>query len=227
MSVYQVGSKLYKLDSKGKVREWSIYINVLADVPYYSVKHGEKDGALQETKVYVPKGKNTGKKNETTPPQQCMMEVNALIEKQKERKGYTIEIPTVVPYRPMLAHSYDDYKHKVEWPAAVSPKLDGCLAGDSLVKTKEYGYVTIKHIVENKLECSVLSYNTKSNKNEYKKVLNYFENRELNEEVIWYEIETIDGKTLKLTGNHKVFLPELNCWRRVDQLDGTENLMEI
>lgn len=223
----KVHNTLYKKDSKGKIREWSIYTGEENGIPFYSVKHGEKDGALQETKVHVPNGKNVGKKNETTARQQCALEANSLYERQIERKGYTLEIPTEVPYRPMLAHVYNDFKHKLEWPAAVSPKLDGCLAGDSLVKTKEYGYVTIKYIVENKLECSVLSYNTKSHKNEYKKVLNYFENREIDETIVWYEIETSDGKTLKLTGNHKVFLPELNCWRRVDQLDGTENLMEI
>ena len=126
----------------------------------------------------------------------------------------------------MLAHNYKDYQHKINWPAICSVKIDGCLSGDSMIKTKEFGTKTIKYIVENKLECKILSYNTKKRKNEYKKVLNYFKDMSLDEEIQWFEIETEDGIILKLTGNHKVFLPELNCWRRVDELVGDENLME-
>lgn len=116
---------LYKKDSKGKIREWSIYVGEENESPFYSVKYGEKDGALQETKVFVEKGKNIGRSNETTPRQQCALEANSLYEKQIERKGYSLEIPTNVPYRPMLAHDFSEHKDKIEWPAAVSPKLDG------------------------------------------------------------------------------------------------------
>lgn len=221
----KIGSTLYKMDSKGKIREWSIYVH--EDDPSYSVHHGQQGGQMQCTNVLVENGKNVGKKNETTPLQQCYAEASALYKKQITRKGYTENVPTQPPNLPMLAHKYNDYKSYVSWPAAVSIKIDGCLSKDALIKTKEFGYKTIKYIVENKLSCKVLSYNTKTKRQEYKTILNYFENRELNEEVQWYEIETEDGKTLKLTGNHKVFLPELNCWRRVDQLSGDENLMEI
>ena len=130
---------LYKKDSKGKIREWSIYTGEEANIPFYSVRHGEKDGALQETKVYVENGKNIGRSNQTTASQQCALEANSLYEKQIERKGYTLEIPTADPYRPMLAHTYADYKHKIEWPAVVSPKLDGV----RVIATVTNGNVTL------------------------------------------------------------------------------------
>jgi intein/homing endonuclease len=38
----------------------------------------------------------------------------------------------------------------------------------------------------------------------------------------WYELELEDGKTITLTGNHKVYLPELDCYRRVEDLKGDE-----
>ena len=30
----------------------------------------------------------------------------------------------------------------------------------------------------------------------------------------WYEIELEDGTTLRLTGNHRVYLPEKHCYRK-------------
>lgn len=223
----QIGKTLYKMDSKGKIREWEIFFDRSDNLtPYYSVVHGQRGGQKQKSYVEVPVGKNIGRSNETSAISQCVLDAKALYQKQIARKGYTEEIPTEVPDLPMLAHKYKDFAHKINWPASVSPKIDGCLSGDTLIQTKEFGIKAIKYIVENKLNCRVLSYNTKTKKNEYKKVLNYFQDRELGEKIQWYEIETFDGKILKLTGNHKVFLPELNCWRRVDELTGEENLME-
>lgn len=54
-----------------------------------------------------------------------------------------------------------------------------------------------------------------SDYSEYKKVLDWSELPSNND---WYEIELADGRKLKVTGNHEVWLPALRCWRRVDQL---------
>ena len=215
------------MDSKGKTRVWSINVGSKNQTPFYSVSHGQLDGKLQETEVSVPVGKSIGRANETTAEQQCLLEAEALYVKQIERKGYSEAIATERPNLPMLAHKYKGNEKKISWPAIGSIKVDGCLSGDTLIKTKEFNLKTIKYIVENKLNCSVLSYNLKTKKNEYKKVINYFKDRILSELIIWYEIETENGQVLKLTGNHRVFLPELNCWRRVDELTGEEKLMEI
>lgn len=111
---------LYKMDSKGKIRFWSI-----ATVGNtYSVSHGLVDGAVQSSMVAC-EPKNVGRANETTGEQQAISEAQGLWNKQKDRKGYTLEIPTDTPNLPMLAHKYQDHSKKVKFPCVVSPKIDG------------------------------------------------------------------------------------------------------
>jgi DNA ligase-1 len=121
---------LYKMDSTGKIREWSIRVGKDGGIPFYEVAHGVKEGKLQTSKVYVPEGKNIGRMNETTPEEQCELEAQALWLKQRDRKGYTEKIPKEKPLRPMLAQPFKKHGHKIEYPCFVSPKLDGirCLA---------------------------------------------------------------------------------------------------
>ena len=116
---------LYKMDSKGKIRVWDIFVGEKDGVPYYSVMHGQQDGQMQYSHVDVPEGKNIGRANATTADQQCLLEAKALHEKQMSRKGYTESIPSEVPALPMLAHKYKDFAHKINFPAAVSCKIDG------------------------------------------------------------------------------------------------------
>lgn len=111
---------LHKIDSKGKVRVWCVTVNG----PTYSVSHGLLNGVLQETLVTC-EPKNVGRSNETTGEQQAISEAKGLWNKQKDRKGYTIEIPTEAPNLPMLAHKYKDHSKKVVFPCVVSPKIDG------------------------------------------------------------------------------------------------------
>ncbi len=133
---------LYKLDSKGKVREWNIkcYINVSSLVdPKYIIRHGLKDGKQQNKSQVVSCGKNIGRANETTPQEQCILDAQSKWDKQKDRKGYSEEIPTSKQFGPMLAKSYakpgtdltdlKDGKH-IKFPCYYQPKLDGirCLA---------------------------------------------------------------------------------------------------
>lgn len=121
---------LYKMDSKGKIREWNIKTGKDANTPYYVVTHGVQNGAMQESKVYVPDGKNIGRMNETTPEEQCEQEAQALWIKQRDRKGYTEKVPKSKPFRPMLAQSWSKHANKIKFPAFISPKLDGirCMA---------------------------------------------------------------------------------------------------
>lgn len=130
---------LYKLDSKGKVREWNIEVHTYPSIPKYVITHGLKDGKQQEKMQEVYKGKNIGRANETTPQEQCILEAQSKWDNQKDRKGYSIEIPTEKQFGPMLAKSYakpgtdlsdlKDGKH-IEFPCYYQPKLDGirCLA---------------------------------------------------------------------------------------------------
>ena len=89
----------------------------------------------------------------------------------------------------------------------------------------------IKYIVENEIVGKVLSYNTKTGKLEKDDICGHLKNGiDVNQKENthqWYEIELEDGRKIKLTGNHKVYLPDLNCYRRVDELQGNENLLVI
>lgn len=125
----------------------------------------------------------------------------------------------------MLAHKYEDYESKIVFPLLVSPKLDGCVDGNTELDTEEFGKLKISDVVEKNIRCSVKSFNVDTGKFEYKEVLHRFLNKELSEDCQWYKITTESGETLILTGNHLVYLPELSCWRRVDELDGKESLM--
>lgn len=133
-------------------------------------------------------------------------------------------MPDCIPtFECALANKYKDRANKVDFNTQswfISRKLDGCLHKDSLLETDQ-GVFTIKDVVENNKGNLVKSYNIDEEKIEYKSILNRFKNGDdINENTYeWYEIETVGGKKLKLTGNHRVYLPELGIYRRVDELD--------
>ena len=215
---------LYSLTSLGQTQTWSIEFSG----GKFRTTEGIKGGAMTVSEWTVCEGKNLGKKNETSPEVQAEKEARAKWKKKTE-SGYwenEADIHKTKFFEPMLAHKWVDHSD-TEFPLFVSPKLDGCLEGSSLVKTKEFGLKAISFIAQNKLDCHVLSFDPKSGKKSYKKVSNWFVNRELREDVSWYEITLASGEKLTLTGNHKVFLPDLGCWRRVDELSEGENLMVV
>ncbi len=122
--------KLFK-SKNGKVQEWSVRTALVGGVPRYIVNHGYVGGSIQETYTEVKQGKNVGHANETTAEEQCELEAKSEWNKHKDRKGYSEQLTTqAVDIAPMLAHSYDDYPHKLSYPAYLQPKLDGirCLA---------------------------------------------------------------------------------------------------
>ena len=41
----------------------------------------------------------------------------------------------------------------------------------------------------------------------------------------WYKITLKDGKTIKVTGNHRIWCNDLQCYRRADELTGEEDLL--
>lgn len=43
----------------------------------------------------------------------------------------------------------------------------------------------------------------------------------------WYSIELADGKKIRITGNHPIYLPKLKCWRRVDELKEGDIVLNI
>lgn len=121
---------LYKIDTKGKVRIWQIETSGSS-----LIQHSGLEGGKLITNTKICKSKNIGKSNETTPEQQAISEMESEI-KSKLDEGYfrtKEEALNTVVILPMLAKSYDDEKHKIDWSedlVFVQPKLDGmrCLA---------------------------------------------------------------------------------------------------
>lgn len=114
---------LYKKDSKGKIREWVIYVRG----SLIGVTHGLIDGKKIIKQKEIKEGKNIGKKNETTPEEQALLEAESTWNHQKD-KGYfeTIEeAETEQIYLPMLAHMFTKRKHNIDYFAYVQPKFDG------------------------------------------------------------------------------------------------------
>lgn len=139
--------KLYQKTHTGAIQTWQIIVTADSDdgIATISVFFGQLDGKIQRTDDHITTGKNTGKKNATTPLQQALAEAASKWEKQK-KKGYveTIdsaqndEVDTTVVLggvAPMLApnKSYpkdDELQKRIEFPCYAQPKLDGmrCIA---------------------------------------------------------------------------------------------------
>ncbi|MFH1234470.1 MAG: LAGLIDADG family homing endonuclease, partial [Candidatus Diapherotrites archaeon] len=73
-----------------------------------------------------------------------------------------------------------------------------CLPFDSKIITREYGEMEIGELVEKELECSVLSFNEKKAKVEFKPIVGYFENPACD----LVELRTVLGAALRLTPEH-------------------------
>jgi hypothetical protein len=133
--------------------------------------------------------------------------------------------PKLIPeFNTALANSYWDNEDKVDFAKDVwyaSRKLDGCVSGDTLVAIEDKGVLPIREVVENKIQGKVKSYNHKTKKIEYCEIEGWSKNGNLQDpenDSLWYEIETENGQKIKVTGNHLIYLPKLNVYRRADEL---------
>ena len=100
-------------------------------------------------------------------------------------------------------------------------KADGCLDENTLLLTAD-GLQTIKDVCNTKYTGSVLSIDFDKSISTYSKITNHFITPNNND---WYEIELENGLKIKLTGNHKVFLPEFNCFREVVNLTQNDKFL--
>lgn len=115
---------LYKKDTKGKTRIWSI--EVLGDK--YRTISGLVDGEKVTSAWTVATPKNIGKANETTPEAQAEFEAVAEVTKKLEQGGYFEDIADIdkeTYFEPMLAATYDDIKNFNAVGVYSQPKLDG------------------------------------------------------------------------------------------------------
>ena len=153
---------LYKLDSKGKTREW----NIIVDADSFWTEAGIVGMKMNTAKPTICKGKNIGRSNETSPEQQAEAEAQAKWDK-KRKDGYTQDLSNVKQkkfYEPMLAQSYDDRKSELKFPCYSQAKLDGVrcivsLENDEVVARTRNGREidTIPHVL-NKLKGFFMAY---------------------------------------------------------------------
>jgi hypothetical protein len=159
--------------------------------------------------------------------------IHCVIDKDlKTRAGDKIinkAIPDHIPeFSVALADKYDP--NLVDWKDGwyVSRKIDGCVDYHTLVEFDNGDILSIGFVVENKINGNIKSYNHKTGQIEYKPILNHMQNLEdISEKpsTQWYEIVLENGQSLKITGNDTVYLPELKCYRRVDELNGDEKIL--
>lgn len=118
---------IYKYDTSGNLRVWSIEVNGSR----YRTIAGIKDGNLVTSKWTEAKPKNIGKANETTAEEQAVVE--SLAKYKKKLEGEYHESPEEAKqgshfFKPMLASKYTGFKL---WSDVFAqPKLDGmrCIA---------------------------------------------------------------------------------------------------
>jgi DNA ligase-1 len=131
-----VRETLYKLDSKGKVREWRMEI----EGAKFRTVSGLADGKQVISEWKQTHAKNVGRANATTAEEQAVAEVDALYTKRLDGEYHTSvkDVSKARFFKPMLAAKWEDRLNKVEYPVYVQPKLDGvrCIANSDGLWTR-------------------------------------------------------------------------------------------
>lgn len=122
----------------------------------------------------------------------------------------------------MLADKCDeteDFEKFVTFPCQADWKYDGCLSAEWTIDLKDGRTVTIGEFVDQEMEGEVRSYNTSTKKEEWRRVQARVKNSMPERKYEWFRLTLEDGTVLPpLTGNHRIWIPNLKVWRRVDEL---------
>jgi hypothetical protein len=223
---------LYKRTPNGKIQQWRIWTSG----SYVNTEYGELSGKMQYKQDLIKEGKNIGKRNETTPIQQAVVDAtNKWNKRYRDDHWITVDDASAWDigfykngtWVPMLAKKYQDRKHKIDFDNneyIAQPKLDGCLYRNTQIITDK-GIMLIEDIVESKLNVKVLSFNHETNKLEYRKVLGWFKNGTYKYKR-WLDITPKYGTTLRCTKKHYIFTNK--GYKMAHRLkDGYHKLMSI
>lgn len=104
----------------------------------------------------------------------------------------------------------------------ITDKIHGCVKENTIINTLEYGDKQIGEIVKNHIDCHIKAYDTENNKEVYVPIDNFYT---IPNDGEWYEIELEDGRKITITGNNPIYLPLLEAYRRVEDLNGDELLL--
>ena len=145
---------LYLRDLHGNIREWNIKVELHKDNTAYIIANAGIIGKKFTTSVrHIKKGKNLKKINATTPIQQAISEAQSMWKKRLD-SGMLTDIDAAKihePIFPMLAHRFDKHAKKINYPAYIQPKLDGCRAM-AFVKNEKVHLISRKNKDFNFLE---------------------------------------------------------------------------
>lgn len=96
------------------------------------------------------------------------------------------------------------------------PKTDEerCISAETQIQT-EIGNITIKEIVDGKLNIKVASYNHETNQLEYKNIINWSLMSRKNN---WLKLTTKSGQTIICTKNHKIWCEDILAYRNSSEL---------
>lgn len=139
--------KLYKKDSKGKLR----FLEITSEGDEVVQTSGLIGGKSTETRSKCV-AKNVGRANETTPEEQAEKEAASKYT-DKLTKGYFAtkdEAENEVVILPMLAKDAKKEMHKIKYPCFIQPKLDGMRAlgnVQGMMSRTGKPIVTVDHIL--------------------------------------------------------------------------------
>jgi DNA ligase-1 len=118
---------------EGKIKLWNITVKDSGGCVLVETVYGFQNQKMTTSTTQIDKGKNIGKKNETTPFEQAIILANTKWNK-KRKEGYNPsthhwnqmknETKEQV-FLPMLANKYEEKKKFITFPCFVQPKLDG------------------------------------------------------------------------------------------------------
>jgi DNA ligase 1 len=128
---------LYKLNKNGKIKKWDIVVIDFITSSKINITTGLLQGKQTHFEIVIQKGKNIGKKSETSPYSQALSEAKSKWNK-KIVEGYTVNatgttplnenMAAMPPVSPMLALDYATAGHKIIFPSFCQPKIDGLRA---------------------------------------------------------------------------------------------------
>ena len=159
---------LFGTATSGKSKQWFIQVLESPEGVIIRTQHGYEGGKIQTTEKTITEGKNIGKKNETTPLQQAILEARSLWQKKCDEKYVPREdaaaaateplartnhaaVDNTVP-SPMLAHDYNKRGRSILFPCYIQPKLDGtrmvAMPQNGLFSRNRKAYPHLEHIRE-------------------------------------------------------------------------------